>query len=195
MTTLSGLFQAGINQVRKSWGWFLALGILLFVLGAVCIVKAETATTFSILALGWILAISAVLWFVSSFHARSGSTVFLHLLNAILRSVTAYLLIRHPDAGAAALTMLLAALFIVGGIFRGAAAIAIQFPKWGWTVFAGLVSVLLGTTLLITWPGISTYFVGLAIGIDLALDGAALVGFATALQSLPKLYQSETKAA
>ena len=81
--------------------------------------------------------------------------------------------------------MLLAALFIVGGLFRGVAASVIQFPRWGWTVFSGLVSVVLGVYLLVSWPAATTYFIGLAIGIDLIFDGSALVGFAGAIRSLP----------
>ena len=187
MTTVSDFFVAGLEQVRKSWGWFLAFGILLTVLGAVCVVKSQTATTFSILALGWVLAISGVLWLVNSVWAFSWHGFFLYLLNAIIRGVTGYLLIRHPDAGAAGVTMLLASLFIVGGLFRGVGAGVIQFPRWGWTVFAGLVSVVLGVYLLATWPTGSTYFIGLAIGIDLIFDGAALTVFAGAIQSLPKV--------
>jgi len=83
--------------------------------------------------------------------------------------------------------MVIAALFIVGGLFRAAAAGTIQFPRWGWTVFAGLVSVALGIYLLATWSATSTFFVGLAIGIDLVFDGASLVGFAGAIHSLPKV--------
>jgi uncharacterized membrane protein HdeD (DUF308 family) len=187
MTTVSDFFVAGLEQVRKSWGWFLAFGILLTVLGAVCVVKSQTATTFSILALGWVLAISGVLWLVNSVWAFSWNGFFLYLLNAIIRGVTGYLLIRHPDAGAAGVTMLLASLFIVAGLFRGVGAGVIQFPRWGWTAFAGLVSVVLGVYLLATWPTASTYFIGLAIGIDLIFDGAALTGFAGAIQSLPKV--------
>jgi uncharacterized membrane protein HdeD (DUF308 family) len=187
MTTVSDFFVAGLEQVRKSWGWFLAFGILLTVLGAVCVVKSRTATTFSILALGWVLAISGMLWLANSVWAFSWHGFFLYLLNAIIRGVTGYLLIRHPDAGAAGVTMLLASLFIVGGLFRGVGAGVIQFPRWGWTVFAGLVSVVLGVYLLATWPTASTYFIGLAIGIDLIFDGAALTGFAGAIQSLPKV--------
>ena len=51
MITVSDFLVAGLEQVRKSWGWFLSFGILLTVLGAVCVVKSQTATTFSILAL------------------------------------------------------------------------------------------------------------------------------------------------
>lgn len=185
MSYISSLFAAGIEEVRKSWGWFFVAGIVLMVLGAMCIVKDQTATTFSILALGWVLAISAVVWLVNSFQAWTWGGFFVYALNALIRGVTGYLLIRHPDAGASAITMVLAVLFIVGGIFRVIGASSIQYPRWGWTVFSGVVSAILGVSLLIAWPTASTYFVGLAIGIDLVLDGSALLGFAAAIHSLP----------
>ena len=186
MSNFSDVFVSGLEQVRKSSGWFLVFGILLSVLGIACVVKAQTATTFSIRALGWVLMISGVLWLVNSFYAFNWHGFFLYLLNAIIRGVTGYLLIRHPDAGAQGVTMLLAALFIVGGLFRGIGASVIQFPRRGWTVFSGLVSLILGIYLLATWPAASTYFVGIVIGIDLIFDGASLVGFAVAISSLPK---------
>jgi uncharacterized membrane protein HdeD (DUF308 family) len=186
MNSASDFLVAGFEEVRKSWGWFLVLGVLLVVLGAVCVGKAQSATTFSILTLGWVLAFSGVLWLVNAFRALSWQGFFLYLLNAIIRGVAGYLLIRHPDAGAAGVTMLLASLFVVGGLFRTVGASAMQFPRWGWTAFAGLVSVGLGIFLMSTWPGTSTYFIGLAIGIDLIFDGAALVGFAGAIHSLPQ---------
>src|SRR5258708_33718142 len=134
MTNISDLFAAGVEQVRKSWGWFLLFGILLAILGVVCVGKARTATTFSILALGWVLAISGVLWFVNAFRAFTWHGFLLYLLNAIIRLVTGYLLIRHPDAGAAGVTMVIASLFIVGGLFRAVGASVMRFPRWGWTV-------------------------------------------------------------
>jgi len=185
MSYISSLFAAGIEEVRKSWGWFFVCGIVLIALGAMCIVKDQTATAFSILALGWVLLISAVVWIVNSFQAWTWGGFFVYALNALIRGVTGYLLIRHPDAGASAVTMVLAVLFIVGGIFRVIGASSIQFPRWGWTAFAGVVSAVLGISLLTAWPTASTYFVGMAIGIDLVLDGGALLGFAAAIHSLP----------
>jgi uncharacterized membrane protein HdeD (DUF308 family) len=185
MSYISSLFAAGIEEVRKSWGWFFVCGIVLMVLGAMCIVKSQTATTFSILALGWVLAISAVIWLVNSFQAWTWGGFFAYALNALIRGVTGYLLIRHPDAGAAGVTMVLAVLFLVGGIFRVVAASSIQFPRWGWTAVSGVVAAVLGISLLVAWPMASTYFVGLAIGIDLVLDGSALLGFAAAIHHLP----------
>ena len=185
MSYISNLFTAGIEEVRKSWGWFFVCGIVLIALGAMCIVKDQTATAFSILALGWVLLISAVVWIVNSLQAWTWGGSLVYALNALIRGVTGYLLIRHPDAGASAVTMVLAVLFIVGGIFRVIGASSIQFPRWGWTAFAGVVSAVLGISLFTAWPTASTYFVGMAIGIDLLLDGGALLGFAAAIHSLP----------
>src|SRR5215467_8311730 len=141
MNTVSDLFAAGLEQVRKSWAWFLVFGIVLVFLGVLCIGKAQSATIFSILALGWILTISGVLWLINAFWAFSWHGFFLYLLNGLIRVVTGYLLIRHPDAGAAGVTMLLASLFIVGGLFRAAGAGIIRFPTWAWTVLSGVVSI------------------------------------------------------
>ncbi len=118
MNTISSLFAAGIEEVRKSWGWFLIFGILLMVLGAACIAKAQTATTFSILALGWVLGISGIVWLLGALQTWTWSGFFLYFAEC------------DPDAGAAAVTMVIAALFIVGGLFRVAGASVIQFPRW-----------------------------------------------------------------
>jgi uncharacterized membrane protein HdeD (DUF308 family) len=179
--------MSGLQEVRKSWGWFLLFGILLMILGVVCVGTAHAATTVSMLVLGWILVFSGVVWLVNAFRAWNWAGFFLYLLNAVVRGVMGYLLVRHPHSGAEAITMLVAALFLIEGLFRIGVASVIQFPTWGWTVFTGICSIVLGFLLLIYWPSVSTFFIGLAIGIDLLLDGAALVGFAAAIHSLPKV--------
>jgi uncharacterized membrane protein HdeD (DUF308 family) len=185
MTSISQVFTDAIAEVRKSWGWFLVVGILLMLLGATCIVKAQTATVFSILVLGWVLMISGVFWLVNSFLTIAWPLFFLYLLNALIRGGVGYLLIRHPNAGAEGVTMVIAILFIVGGLFRAAGASVIKFPWWGWTVFAGLVSVGLGVYVLAIYPLASTFFIGIVIGVDLIFDGGALTAFAGAIHSLP----------
>jgi uncharacterized membrane protein HdeD (DUF308 family) len=185
MTKLSDVFAAEIAEVRKSWVWFLLIGILLMVLGATCIVKAQTATAFSILVLGWILVISGVFWLVNAFLTFNWSLFFLCLLNALIRGGVGYLLIRHPNAGAEGVTMVLAVLFIVGGLFRTVAASVIKFPWWGLAVLGGLVSVGLGIFVIANWGVTSTFFAGVVIGVDLIFDGAALSAFAGAIRSLP----------
>jgi uncharacterized membrane protein HdeD (DUF308 family) len=183
--SISDLFMAEMAEIRKSWGWFLALGILLAVLGATCIVKAQTATKFSVLALGWVLVISAVFWLVNAFLTFNWSLFFLCLLNVLIRGAVGYLLIRHPSAGAEGVTMVLAVLFIVGGLFRTIGASVIKFPQWWLMVLAGLVSVGLGVFVIMNWSTMSTFLFGIVIGVDLIFDGGALIAFAAAVRSLP----------
>ena len=59
----------------------------------------------------------------------------------------------------------------------------------------GMVSIALGIYLMTIWQTASTFFVGMIIGIDLIFDGAALIGFASAIHSLPGVTPMQRKAA
>jgi len=176
---------AGIEEVRSSWGWFLALGIALMVLGAACIVYDVTATYTAVLVFGWLLLISGVIQLVNAFYTGTWSGFFFFLLSAIFRGVTGYLLVRYPVTGAESLTLVLGSFFIVGGLFRAIGSVMAKFPQWGWALFSGIVSVALGIMVLWQWPVTSVWFIGLAVGVDLIVDGAATCAFASALHSLP----------
>lgn len=178
---------AGMEEVRRSWGWFLALGILLTLLGVACIAFDVTATFTTVLVFGWMLLIGGIFAFVQAFTTGTWSGFFIYLLSALLRGVTGYLLIRYPHIGAESLTIVLASFFIVGGLFRAIGFAMAKFPRWGWAVFSGIVSVVLGVMLLVQFPTSSIWFIGFAIGVDLVFDGVAVGSFATAIHSLPNL--------
>lgn len=178
---------AGMEEIRRSWGWFLALGILLVLFGVVCIVGDVTATFATVLAFGWLLLLSGIAALVHAFRTRTWSGFFLTLLSALLRGFTGYLLIRYPSAGAMSFTLIVASFFIVGGLFRAIGAEMVRFPRWGWAAFSGIVSIALGVMLLAQMPASSVWFIGFALGVDMIVDGASLVGFATAIHGLPAL--------
>ena len=177
---------AGLEEIRSSWGWFLTLGILFIILGAVCVVGDVSATFATVLVFGWMLLISGIFALVHGFRTHAWSGFLISLLSALFRGFTGYLLIRYPAAGAASLTLILASFFIVGGLFRAIGAGMLKFPRWGWSVLSGIVSVVLGIMLMAQMPVSSIWFIGFAIGIDLIVDGASLIGLATAIHSLPQ---------
>jgi uncharacterized membrane protein HdeD (DUF308 family) len=184
MSEVTDFVDAVIDEVRKSWGWFLVTGIVFIILGVLCIGEAQIATTLSILTLGWILLIGAALWLACALYTFVYG-IAQYLPNPIIRGVIGYLLITHPNVGAEGVAILLATLFIVLGLFRATTASVYKFPRWKWAVFAGLVSFCLGVYLLSTWHTASTYLFGLLIGLDLIVDGTALVGFASAIHGSP----------
>jgi uncharacterized membrane protein HdeD (DUF308 family) len=120
---------AGISEIRRSWGWVLALGISFMLLGVVCILGDVTATFATVIFFGWVLMFSGVVALIHAFRTRTWSGFFFHLLSALLRGFTGYVLVRNPGAGAASLTLVLASFFVVGGMFRAVGAGMMQFPR------------------------------------------------------------------
>lgn len=175
----------GIEEIRSSWGWFLVLGVLSIVLGLGCIVFNVSATFATVLVFGWILLIGAVVGLLEAFRARSWRGFLLYLLPAIFRGVTGYLLVRYPLMGVETLTLMLASFFIVGGVFRAVGSAVAKFPRWGWAVFSGMLTTVLGVMLLAQMPISGLWFIGLAIGVELISAGIAEIGFATAIHTLP----------
>jgi uncharacterized membrane protein HdeD (DUF308 family) len=132
-----GALAVGLDKIHDSWGWFVALGIAFIVLGAVCIANDVTATMVSMLTLGWLLVIGAAVALVQSFRTREWSGFFLYFLTALPRGVAGYLLIRYTISGEVGVTMVLALLLLVGGMFRIIGASALRFPNWVWTANLG----------------------------------------------------------
>jgi uncharacterized membrane protein HdeD (DUF308 family) len=85
--------------------------------------------------------------------------------------------------------------FVVGGLLRTIGAAMMKFLNWGWIVFSGVVSVVLGIMLLVQMPVSSLWFLGFAVGVEMLVDGGSLVGFATAIHGLPKATSFKPKAA
>jgi uncharacterized membrane protein HdeD (DUF308 family) len=177
--------HAALEAIHDSWGWFVALGIALIVIGGICIVGQVTASLVTVLALGWLLLIGGVFALIQAFRTHTWSGFLLCLLSALLRGFTGYLLIRYPLAGEMSVTLVLASFFIVGGAFRAIGAGALQFPRWGWAVTSGVVSMVLGAALLMQLPVSSLWFIGMAIGIDFIFDGASFIGLGLAIRRVP----------
>lgn len=183
--------RAGIEEIRQSWGWFLALGIALILFGSACIVYAEIATSAAVLVFGWLLLISGAFQLIQSFTTGSWSGLLLFLLSALLRGITGYLLVRYPAIGAGGLTLVLGSFFLVGGLFRAIGSATVRLPQWGWGVLSGVVAFMLGTMVLWQIPDLTPWFIGLAVGVDMIVDGAAVCAFASAIHHVPRVTISQ----
>jgi uncharacterized membrane protein HdeD (DUF308 family) len=183
--SLHDLILSDPDAGRDSWGWLVALGIVLVTLGVVCLAAEVIATVVTVVTFGWLLILGAALALIQGFRVRAWSGFFLYLLSALLRGVTGYLLIRYPFTGEVTLTLILASFFVVGGIFRAVGAAVLRFPRRGWAVLSGLVSAALGVFLLIQLPVVSLWFIGLAIGIEFIFDGVSAISLGSALHGMP----------
>jgi uncharacterized membrane protein HdeD (DUF308 family) len=165
-------------------GWVIFVGITSMLIGAAAMIYDGTATLASVIVFGWLLMLAGVMQMVNAFQVRYWSGFFLYLLDGIIRTVVGALLVLYPGSGAEALTLVLSVYFIVGGLFKTAGSILLQFPSWGWSVVSGIVSLALGVMLAMQWPASGTWFIGFAVGLDLILYGWASLMLAAAVKKL-----------
>lgn len=178
------LLAFDLENLRRKWRWFLALGIALIVLGIIALSVMPAATLATVMILGWLLVFSGVVEAAHGFHVRGWGGMFLNRAGGILGVLIGLLIVTHPVAGALAWTLLFASFFTVIGLFRMVAAIRLKFPNWGWAVFDGTITLLLGILLWADWPWSGLWFVGLSVGISLLLRGWSSVMLALAVRTL-----------
>ncbi len=104
------------RHIAEKWGWFLALGIVLILVGiaAICfpLVSTIAAKTF----LGWLFLIGGVFLII---HAFSAQGCFLwSLLIGVLYLIAGGYLAFFPLTGLLTLAILLAILFVAEGIME-----------------------------------------------------------------------------
>jgi uncharacterized membrane protein HdeD (DUF308 family) len=162
-----------VAAAHRQWGWYLAVGILLILVGIYALYAEGLATLASVVALGFVLLIAGVAQIVGAFMARGAGHVILLLLVGFLDMFVGFLLLQHPALGALAITLLLAAVFLFGGIFRFVSALWLQFPNYGWVAASGAISFILGVLLWLQWPVSAFWFIGFAVGLNFIFAGIA----------------------
>ena len=173
-----------LEAIRGNWGWFLALGIILIVVGTVAVAMPFRASLATAVAFGVLLLMGGIAQLVGAFWTRDWSGFFLILLMGVLYLVLGVMFLRHPGEALVAMTLLLACGLMVGGLFRIIGSLMYRFPHWGWTLAGGVINLLLGIYIYSQWPFDSFIVLGLFVGIDLIFTGWTWVMLALAVKNL-----------
>jgi uncharacterized membrane protein HdeD (DUF308 family) len=94
------------------------------------------------------------------------------------------LMVEQPARAAAAITLMIAVLFFVGGLLRVILAVTQRFTHWGWMLFSGFISILLGVLIWRQWPLSGLWIIGLFVGIEMVLNGFAWIFLALAARKM-----------
>ena len=104
----SGRLQASVARaLHAHWGFFLAEGIALLVLGLTAIVVPPVATVAVELLIGWLILLSGVVGLIATFLMRRAPGFAWSLLSAVVGIVAGLVLLRWPLSGAFSLTVIL----------------------------------------------------------------------------------------
>jgi uncharacterized membrane protein HdeD (DUF308 family) len=175
-----------LDGLRGEWGWFALLGVGLLLMGFAALGSLVVASLATAVFLGALLLVAGVAEVVGSFWCRAWSGFFYHLLAGLLSMFVGILSLAAPVEAVMALTVLLAAMLLVGGVFYIVAAVSYRFTGWGFLLLRGIVDVVLGLMIWRAMPDAAMWVVGLFVGINLIFRGIHWLGLGLAVRSLPR---------
>ena len=175
----------GAGELKRSWGWYLALGIALIVLGMIALGSALVMTIASVFFFGWILIVAGVMEVIHAFWHKRWGGFFLDLLTGVLYVVVGWMMVTNPKESALLLTLIIAMFLLFEGVFRIVAALTARYPHSGWVLFNGVISLLLGFSIWQRWPYSGLWVIGLFVGIEMLFNGWSLVMLSFASRNLP----------
>lgn len=166
-------------------GFMVAIGVVSITLGIAALLFPWWATLGVELVFGAFLLIVGVLDLIRVFFDRPPGGVALNVIFGILAIVAGGLLLAYPLQGVVTLTLVLALFFLLGGIFKTAAAWSLPpGPGRRWLLISGIISLGLALIVLVALPESAFWLLGVLIGIDLIFFGAAQIAFATAVRDM-----------
>jgi uncharacterized membrane protein HdeD (DUF308 family) len=188
MNTVSGIGvddQAAAVSVRDKWGWFLALGITLILCGVFAVTLPSITSVAAGLVLGVTLVVVGLIKIIESFKVREWVGFLWQLMLGVVEVVGGVLIYVSPFKRAAAITLLVAIVFIVQGIAQIGLAFKVRpQPGWRWLFIAGVAALCASIALAMKFPYTRYYTPSTITGISLLLAGCAYVVIAFALRKI-----------
>lgn len=175
-TMSPGDLAAGEQRVADNWGWFVALGALLIVLGAMAISYAVYTTIGVAIFCGVMFLFGAGGHLVHAFYHRDWGGFLLSIVLSAFLALAGVFLLMEPLMGAIVYTLILGIMLLIkGGVRIILSFSARRFMGWLAILLSGAITLLLGALILAQWPLSGLFVVGLFVGVDLIMSGASWV--------------------
>ena len=168
--------ESAQTEVKRSAGFLIAMGVLLVVVGFLAVgAPLQTGIAVAVF-VGALVLIRGIMQLLCAFKVKSWAAGILAFVLGLLSIVAGALILAHPLFGLGFLTLLLAAYFVVEGIFEIAHAFKLKpLRGWGWTLFSGIVALLFGIMIWRQWPLSGAWAVGVLAGINILFNGWSMI--------------------
>jgi len=185
-TSLEALVPAQVlGDLMHNWGWLLALGIFLIVLGTIGLGLTIWLTLATVFIFGIFLLIGGVVQVVHSFKCRGWQGILWQVIIGILYVLAALIIMDDPIMASSLLTLLLGGVLLGIGIVR--IIIALQhrdFKNWVWPLIGGIAAVILGLLILAHWPVSGFWVIGLFVAVEMIFCGWSYIIIALAAREM-----------
>jgi uncharacterized membrane protein HdeD (DUF308 family) len=169
--------------VRQASTWSILWGVSLILLGILAIGSPLLAALTVSVVIAWLIVLAGVFHLIIAFHShRAGSLIWKFLVGLAYLCFGVYLIV-HPLLGVASLTLVLASLFLIEGVFELALFFRMRSTRGAsWVLIDGIITLALGLMIYIQWPSSSMWAVGTLVGVSMIMSGVARVMLAQAVR-------------
>ena len=172
------------------------MGLLTAAVGIFMIIYPFATATVTAELLGWSLILAGVAQFVFALNSQSVGNFFLKVLLSIVYGVCGIALALFPIPGVAAMTGVVGTLLLLQAGLEAATAFQLKpLGGWGWFLFDGACSLVLGILILAQWPSSSFWAIGTLVGVSVLVNGVTRVGIAARIHSGARDVQKLARAA
>jgi len=162
-------------------------GVIAIILGLLAMLAPGLAGLSVALLLGIIVLAAGIVRIVWAFQAGTFGKGVAGFVIGGLTLLCGILLIANPLFASGMLTIMLAIYFIFDGVFEIMAAVQRKpLEGWGWLMFGGIVSVLLGLMIWAQYPLAGAWAMGILIGIKLFMVGLIMVTGGAVVRGMEK---------
>ena len=183
MTPIAGW----IAEAKRNAGWLILFGIIEIIIGILAITTPLMAGLAITLMVAVLLLLAGLSRIIGALKAGSWGAGILGFLVGILALIGGIIMLTRPGAGLAWITWLLSLYFFVVGLSGIVLALKLRpDPGWGWRMFNGILSLLLGILIMRHWPLSGAWAVGLLVGIHFLSSGWTMLFVGMSIRRLPE---------
>lgn len=183
------------TTLGTSWGWLLAAGVIIAILGLIAIFAPFVTGISLTLLVGVLLIVGGIFNFIGAFRSQGwGGFVWQIVLGAI-GVIAGVALFFDPVLGLVTLTLLVIAYLFVSGIVEIVMGIRLRGERnWAVSIVSGAIGILLAALLWIGFPSTAAWAVGVLFGVNLLVSGISMAILALGARSASKSMEIEQPA-
>ena len=159
-------------------------GLALIILGLLSMAAPILSGVAIMILVGIFMIAGGVARLLWAFRADSLGRGFLSVLLGGFFILAGVVLLARPLLGLVSLTMVLAAFFLIDGLFEIMTAFKLKGRDgWYWLLVGGIASMVLGLLIWKQWPLSGAWAVGVLVGIKMLFAGTAMISIASAART------------
>ncbi len=161
---------------RILWG---LMAVVAFVGGMFALANPFAASVAATVIAGWMFLIMGAIQAFAGFRAEGTGAKIWSILLGLLAVVLGVMILGEPLRGMVALTTVVAAMFLAGGIAKVILSFSMEDRRFFWMILiSGIASVVLGIIIFANFPVSAATSLGILLGVELLFDAGSALAMA-----------------